>query len=149
MTIPIDRTGDMPGCFSYIVAKDSADENIMWVTETWERQTSHDASLTLSAVKNSITQAEPLAAGFERSRQNQTSRRCGPAAQMGLVRPPSRPGVWIPKWCTLETVAPEGARPSAAGTRTTFSRAAARRIEISSSRLSIFSVRDNSGTKGT
>jgi quinol monooxygenase YgiN len=35
------------GCFSYIVAKDSADENVIWVTEAWESVTSHDASLSL------------------------------------------------------------------------------------------------------
>lgn len=34
MTILIDGTRDMPGCFSYTVAKDSADENVVWVTET-------------------------------------------------------------------------------------------------------------------
>lgn len=47
MTILVDGTGDMPGCFGYIVAKDSADENVVWMTETWERQASHHASLTL------------------------------------------------------------------------------------------------------
>lgn len=64
MTILIDGTRDMPGCFSYTVAKDSADENVVWVTETWDSQASHDASLTLPAVKNSITQAKPLIAGL-------------------------------------------------------------------------------------
>lgn len=66
MTILIDGTRDMPGCFSYSVAKDSADENVVWVTETWDSQASHDASLTLSAVKNSITLAKPLIAGFQK-----------------------------------------------------------------------------------
>ena len=66
MTILIGGTRDMPGCFSYIVAKDSADENVVWVTETWDSQASHDASLTMPAVKNSITQAKPLIAGFEK-----------------------------------------------------------------------------------
>lgn len=47
-------------------AKGSADENVVWVTETWDSQASHDASLTLPAVKNSITQAKPLIAGFQK-----------------------------------------------------------------------------------
>ena len=34
MSILIDGTRDMPGCFGYIVAKDSVDENVVWVTET-------------------------------------------------------------------------------------------------------------------
>jgi quinol monooxygenase YgiN len=66
MTILIGGTRDMPRCFSYIVAKDSADENVVWVTETWDSQASQDASLTMPAVKNSITQAKPLIAGFEK-----------------------------------------------------------------------------------
>jgi quinol monooxygenase YgiN len=27
---------DMPGCFSYVVAKDSAEEDVLWVTEVWD-----------------------------------------------------------------------------------------------------------------
>lgn len=29
---------DMPGCFSYVVAEDAADENVLWVTEVWDSQ---------------------------------------------------------------------------------------------------------------
>ena len=36
----------MLGCFSHIVAKDAADENVIWVTEAWVSVTSHEASLT-------------------------------------------------------------------------------------------------------
>ena len=57
---------DMPGCFSYVVAKDTADENVLWVTEVWDSAASHDASLTLPQVKNAIPQAKPLVANFER-----------------------------------------------------------------------------------
>ena len=56
----------MPGCFSYILAKDTQDENILWVTEIWDSAASHDASLSLPAVKDSIVQAKPLIAGFEK-----------------------------------------------------------------------------------
>ncbi len=28
--------GPMPGCLSYVVASDPADENGVWVTEVWE-----------------------------------------------------------------------------------------------------------------
>lgn len=58
-------TRNMPGCCSYILAKDAADENILWVTEIWNSAASHDASLTLPAVKDSIVKAKPLLAGFE------------------------------------------------------------------------------------
>ena len=57
---------DMPGCFSYVVAKDAGDENVIWVTEAWDSQARHDASLTLPAVKNAIPQSKPLVAAFDR-----------------------------------------------------------------------------------
>lgn len=56
----------MPGCLSYVVAKDSRDENAVWVTEAWDSKESHDASLSLSAVQNAIAAAKPLIARFER-----------------------------------------------------------------------------------
>lgn len=59
-------TGGMPGCFSYIVAKDSTNENAIWVTEIWDSEASHNASLTLPDVKKTIAQAQPLVAGFEK-----------------------------------------------------------------------------------
>jgi quinol monooxygenase YgiN len=66
MTILIEGTREMPGCLTYIVAKDASDENTIWVTETWDSQASHDASLTLPAVKSCIAQGKPLIAGFEK-----------------------------------------------------------------------------------
>jgi quinol monooxygenase YgiN len=57
---------NMPGCFSYVVAKDASDENVMWVTEVWESQASHDASLSLPAVKEAIPRGKALVANFER-----------------------------------------------------------------------------------
>jgi quinol monooxygenase YgiN len=60
-----DSTTSMPGCISYVLAKDAADENVIWVTEVWDSKGSHDASLTLPRVKQSIVDARPLIAGFE------------------------------------------------------------------------------------
>ncbi len=57
---------NMPGCLSYVVAKDAADENVMWVTEVWDSRASHDASLSLPAVKEAIPRGRALAANFER-----------------------------------------------------------------------------------
>jgi len=64
--ILMESAANMPGCFSYVVAKDAADENVIWVTEVWESAASHDASLTLPQVKNVVPQAKPLVANFER-----------------------------------------------------------------------------------
>jgi quinol monooxygenase YgiN len=66
MNILIAGTREMPGCFSYVVAKDAADENAVWVTEIWDSVASHDAAFSLPAVKDCIAQSKPLIAGFER-----------------------------------------------------------------------------------
>lgn len=57
---------NMPGCLSYVVAKDAVDENVMWVTEVWDSQASHDASLSLPAVKEAIPRGKALVTSFER-----------------------------------------------------------------------------------
>jgi len=56
----------MPGCLSYIIGKDAADENVPWVTEVWESKTAHDASLTVAAVQAAIPRVKSLVAAFER-----------------------------------------------------------------------------------
>lgn len=61
-----ESAADMPGCFSYVVAKDAAEENVLWVTEVWESAASHEASLSLAQVKNAIPAAKALVANFER-----------------------------------------------------------------------------------
>lgn len=61
-----ESAADMPGCFSYVVAKDAVDENVLWVSEVWDSVASHDASLSLPQVKNAVPQAKPLVANFER-----------------------------------------------------------------------------------
>ena len=55
---------DMPGCLSYIVATDPADVDALWITEVWDREESHAASLALPSVKAAITKGRPLIAGF-------------------------------------------------------------------------------------
>ena len=55
---------DMPGCLSYIIARDPSDANAIWVTEVWDSQASHDASLSLPAVQQAIARGRSLIAGF-------------------------------------------------------------------------------------
>lgn len=64
ISILLTGTGEMPGCLSYIVAKDSADDNPIWITEIWDSKASHDASLSLPSVKSAIAKAKPMIAGF-------------------------------------------------------------------------------------
>ena len=57
LAILLQSTARMPGCLSYIVAKDAADANAIWITEVWDSKQSHDASLSLPAVKDAIAKA--------------------------------------------------------------------------------------------
>jgi quinol monooxygenase YgiN len=58
------NAGQMPGCLSYVVARDSADPDAVWVTEVWQDRASHENSLSLPAVQRAVSQGRPLIAGF-------------------------------------------------------------------------------------
>lgn len=56
----------VPGCLSFIVAKDASDENILWITEVWASQAAHEASLQAPPIRESLTDADTLIAAFEK-----------------------------------------------------------------------------------
>lgn len=58
-------TRALPGCLSYIIARDPADADAIWVTEVWTDAESHKASLQLPEVQAAIAKARPFIAGFE------------------------------------------------------------------------------------
>jgi quinol monooxygenase YgiN len=64
VSILLEGSASMPGCLSYIIAKDSSDPNAIWITEAWDSQASQDASLALPSVKEAIAKGRPLIAGF-------------------------------------------------------------------------------------
>lgn len=64
IAILLEGTGAMPGCLSYGIAKDKQDPDALWITETWDSQDSHKASLSLPAVQAAIAKGRPLIAGF-------------------------------------------------------------------------------------
>jgi quinol monooxygenase YgiN len=65
IAILIEGVSRMPGCLSYIVAQDSADADAIWITEVWESKESHEASLSLPAVKAAISKGRLLIAGMD------------------------------------------------------------------------------------
>jgi len=67
IAILLEGVANMPGCLSYIVAKDSSDANAIWITEVWDSKASHAASLSLPSVKAAIAKGRPLIAGFSDS----------------------------------------------------------------------------------
>ena len=60
-----EATTGLPGCLSYIVAKDATDPDAIWITEAWDSKEHHDASLKLPQVQAAIAKARPLIAGFD------------------------------------------------------------------------------------
>jgi len=64
ISILLESIHSMPGCLSYVVAKDPADADAIWITEVWDSEESHHASLTLPAVRQAIAKAKPIIANF-------------------------------------------------------------------------------------
>jgi len=62
--ILLNSVSGMPGCLSYIVSKDSADQNAIWVTEVWESKSKHQESLSLPAVHEAMGKGRPLITGM-------------------------------------------------------------------------------------
>ena len=65
LEIMLAATRTMPGCFSYIIARDPTDTTAIWVTAVWTDAKSHKESLSLPEVQAAIAKARPLTAGFE------------------------------------------------------------------------------------
>ncbi len=64
IAILLEGVSGMPGCLSYLVAKDPTDPNAIWITEVWDNQASHQASLSMPSVQQAIAKGRPLIAGF-------------------------------------------------------------------------------------
>ena len=64
LAILLEGTGSMPGCLSYVVAKDPVDADAIWITEVWDSKASHAASLQLPSVRQTIARGRPMIAGF-------------------------------------------------------------------------------------
>lgn len=63
-SILLQATQAMPGCLSYVVATDPADDDGLWITEIWDSAESHKASLGLPAIKAALEAGRPLISGF-------------------------------------------------------------------------------------
>jgi len=64
IAILLESTQQMPGCKSYVVARDPKDADAIWITEVWTDAESHSASLKLPEVQRAIARAKPLIASF-------------------------------------------------------------------------------------
>ncbi|RYZ06036.1 MAG: antibiotic biosynthesis monooxygenase [Myxococcales bacterium] len=64
VSILLEGSAKMPGCRSYVVARDPKAPDAIWVTEVWDSQESHRASLALPSVQAAIAQGKPLIQEF-------------------------------------------------------------------------------------
>ena len=64
VAILVAGVAGMPGCLSYIVATEPGDASAIWITEAWDSKASHEASLSLPAVRAAIAKGRPLIASF-------------------------------------------------------------------------------------
>jgi quinol monooxygenase YgiN len=64
VAILLEGVGSMPGCRSYVVARDPKDPDGIWITEVWDSKESHAASLQLPAVRAAIAKGRSLIASF-------------------------------------------------------------------------------------
>ena len=64
VAILLDGTLAMPGCLSYVIATDPADTSALWITDVWDTQASHKASLSLPSVQAAIAKGQAMIAGF-------------------------------------------------------------------------------------
>lgn len=55
-----EQAEPLPGCRLYVVALDETDPDGVWITEIWESESDHSASLQNGSVRKRITQAMPL-----------------------------------------------------------------------------------------
>ena len=62
--ILLDNEAEMPGCLSYVIARDPENPDAIWITEVWDSQEHHAASLSLPAVQHAIARGRPLITGF-------------------------------------------------------------------------------------
>ncbi|MEM7336896.1 MAG: putative quinol monooxygenase [Chloroflexota bacterium] len=64
ISILLNGTQEMPGCKLYAISADSTDDISIWITEFWDSEEAHQASLQLPSVQAAIAEGKPIIAGF-------------------------------------------------------------------------------------
>lgn len=88
-----DIADNTPGCLSYVIAEDFADENTLWLSEAWESIASYEASLSSSNTERAMANARAIFASFEKIAL--TNPVCG------VFRDSSRSAMSFPEYRTI------------------------------------------------
>lgn len=59
-----EALADVAGCRLYVVSRDPAEPEAVWVVEVWDSAEAHRASLELDAVQQLIARARPVIASM-------------------------------------------------------------------------------------
>lgn len=59
-------SGSIPGCLSFIVGEDTSDDNVLWITEVWDTQQSHEASLKRPPAHAALASLDTLITAYEK-----------------------------------------------------------------------------------
>ncbi|QYO75396.1 putative quinol monooxygenase [Devosia salina] len=65
LALLLEGSAPMPGCRSYVIARDPGSDNGIWISEVWDSREQHQASLHLPHVQETIGRARPMIAGFD------------------------------------------------------------------------------------
>jgi len=60
----LESAAMLPGCLSYVVARDPADATVIWITEVWDSRQSQQASLSLPAVQEAMARGKAMIASI-------------------------------------------------------------------------------------
>jgi len=91
-----EGTGSMPGCLSYVVARDPRETDSLWITEVWDSVESHKASLSLPSVQAAIAKGRPMIASFGDRVETTPIGGVGLAAQGAVIERMNPPGLSTP-----------------------------------------------------
>lgn len=62
MSAMLRDVGPLPGCLSFVVARDAGHPDAFWMTEVWESRATHAASIERPGVTESLAIMIPLIA---------------------------------------------------------------------------------------
>ena len=73
----------MPGCLSYIVAKDPTDADAIWITEVWDSRESHAPRCSCRRSRPRSRGARAVVAGFDNGHETEPFGGIGLPARRG------------------------------------------------------------------